>query len=772
MRRFVPALAFAVLASLHLGACGDNAAPDFCLAMQCPLPAPPTCTDGATLVVSAFASCTDTGAAPDCESSTSTTNCAELGRVCAAGACHAPGDPCIGETCSTPPAPSCAGDTLTTYDASGTCDGSSGNALCAYPSHTTDCTATNQVCANGACVDRCNGVTCDTPPEPSCSATDGTLTTYAATGTCDSATGQCSYTATTTNCWSMDEACGPGTCIDPCAQNPCTSPPADSCTDATHALEHLNPGTCTSPGGVVACDYDHPVDCGAIDQACDATTGDCADPCIGFACSSPPADVCDADGVTLEQYTATGTCSSPGGTPGCDYGPTPVDCSTVSPGGTCANGACVNVCNPDPCTSPPPDTCVDLTHADIHSNPGVCTVVTGAPSCDYDNVVDCGAQNEQCSNGACVDPCIGFACTTPPAAACGGAQGNVAETFAATGTCASPGGTPTCSYAETDTPCWQSGQTCTAGACTGTTMFVRVQFPATITDLAGTSETVYGCIYIQGVTDQSGTDDPVGANVKVQFGLGTGADPTTWTWTDAVANASYGPSSPGYEANNDEYQATFAIAGAPGTTMSYGYRLSNDGGATWLYGDTGAAGSSDGFTNPGVLQVAAPFFTEYVEGVVTANKAVEIYNPGSTAFSLTGCQIQVFANGNTTSQNSNLTSGASIAPGGVYVLCKTGIADTSHCSQSTGSALWNGNDAVALVCGGTTYDVIGQIGVDPGAAGWGTGNTATTDHTLLRDCGRFAGDPSGSDVFDPAAQWAGYPAETLQYLGAYNCPLP
>src|SRR5205807_611219 len=84
-----------------------------------------------------------------------------------------------------------------------------------------------------------------------------------------------------------------------------------------------------------------------------------------------------------------------------------------------------------------------------------------------------------------------------------------------------------------------------------------------------------------------GLDDAVGANVKIQLGLGTGADPAAWTWTDAIPNASYGPGSPGYEANNDEYQATFAIAGAAGTTLSYAYRLSNDGGTTWLYGDTG-----------------------------------------------------------------------------------------------------------------------------------------------------------------------------------------
>jgi hypothetical protein len=814
MRRFVPALAFVTFA-ICAAACGDNAPADACLAMQCPLPDPPTCTDGATLVVTQFSTCDDTNG---CQYSKSTINCAETGQVCAAGACHAPGDPCVGETCTTPPAPTCTLDTLTTYDATGTCDGSSGNAVCTYASHDTDCTATNQVCRDGGCVDRCAGMVCDQPPAASCAA-NGDLTTYAASGTCNSTTGLCEYTPAVSHCAGMnqqcdanagacvdpcatnpctsppadfcddpthahehlslgtctspggvvscaydkpvdcgatDQACVAGACVDPCATNPCTSPPADFCDDATHAHEHLDPGTCTSPDGVVSCAYDKPVDCGAIDQTCDAATGQCLDPCVGFACDTPPAAFCDADGKTLESYAATGTCSSPGGTPGCDYGtPAPTDCSASN--GVCLNGACLDACAPNPCTSPPVDVCVDGTHANIHLNPGACVGTSGSPVCSYDHVVDCGAQDKACSGGACIDPCAGFVCTTPPPAACVGTNNNTAETFAAVGTCSSPGGAPTCSYTKTDRDCSLTGQTCDTGACTGPSLFVRLQFPGTITDIAGATETVYGRIYIQGVTDVSGVDDPVGANVKVQLGVGTGSDPSAWTWTDAVQNGAYGPGSPGYEANNDEYQGTFTVAGAPGTTASYAYRLSNDGGTTWLYGDLGAAGSSDGFTTPGVLTVAAPFFSEYIEGAVNTNKAVEIYNPGSIAFSLTGCQLQVFHDGGTTPINSNFTAGGSVPAGGVYVLCKTGIADTSHCSQQTGSGLWNGNDAIALVCGATTYDVIGQIGTDPGAAGWGSAGTTTTDHTLLRQCNVISGDPDGSDAFDPAAQWAGLP---------------
>jgi hypothetical protein len=125
-----------------------------------------------------------------------------------------------------------------------------------------------------------------------------------------------------------------------------------------------------------------------------------------------------------------------------------------------------------------------------------------------------------------------------------------------------------------------------------------------------------------------------------------------------------------------------------------------------------------------------------------------------------------------TFSKTTLTATASIPAGGVYTLCKTGISDTSHCDQTTGAGLWNGNDAIALKCGSVVYDVIGQIGTDPGAAGWGANGTTTTDHTLLRTCDVIAGDRDGSDAFDPAAQWKAYPADTVMYLGARNCPLP
>lgn len=492
-------------------------------------------------------------------------------------------------------------------------------------------------------------------------------------------------------------------------------------------------------------------------------TGPAADPCDGVTCATPPDAFCNLEVMTA--FEANGTCDGSSGAPVCSYTMHTTDCAAQ--GMVCFEAACFDACQGSTCAQPPPDLCSGDTLV-TYDQSGTCDGSSGSPVCTYtSHQTDCTQTNQVCRDGGCIDPCDGVTCDAPPPAAC---ANSVVQTFAATGTCAATGGTPSCSYAETDHDCALTGQTCAAGACTGTFEFCRIQFPASVIDVPGTTAAVYGRIYVQGITDRSGVDDP-DPSVVVELGVGSGSDPTAYTYTAATPNASYGPGSPGYEANNDEYQASVTVTGAAGTALGYAYRLSDDGGASWIYCDVGDAGSSDGFTMPGALDSAAPYFSEYVEGTAGSNKAISIHNPTSVAFALTGCQIQVFANGNTTSTNTVLT-GSAIAPGGVYTLCKTGIADATHCDQSSGSGLWNGNDAIALACGGTVLDVIGQIGNDPGAPGWGSGDVTTTDHTLLRACTVFSGDTDGSDAFDPSVQWRGYPADTLTYLGARNCPLP
>jgi Lamin Tail Domain len=830
MRSFF-ALSLVVLAASVTG-CSDNSQLDPCdpQVFQCDLPAAPHC-DGDTLVTTDPGVCAVVDGNPACSFPEQRTDCTASDQVCANGACHAPDDPCAMTTCDAPPVAACQGDTAVTYDAAGTCDGSSGSAVCSYAEHDTDCTATSQVCDAGACVDPCDGVTCDTPPMDDC--TGDTRNQYPATGTCDGSSGSpvCVYTPTTTDCTTTDQACSAGACVDPCDAITCVSPPGNDCTAGVWTSYPAS-GICSSPGGVPQCDYaPTTTDCGAQNLACDTTNG-CYDACGSVTCDAPPGNDCTGDVFTT--YAATGTCDSTTGV--CTYAPTTDDCgaqnlacdttngcydacaavtcdappgndctgdvfTTYAATGTCdsTTGTCSYAATPtdcaaadqacdtslgcyDPCPSftcdtPPPAEC-NGGILSVYDASGTCSSPGGVPECAYGTTdTDCAAADLACDAGSamCIDPCIGFTCDTPPVDFC---TGDTLSTYGATGTCSAPGGIVQCDYTTTDTDCTTTpGDECIAGACRTPVSidFCRLQSPTTIDDVATSIHTVYGHVYVAGVTDQTtGTD--VDPRIVGSVGFGdTGTTPDTWTaWTDAAANLAYGPASPGYEMNNDEYQADAPLPATPGQSQDVAYRFSGDGGRTWTYCDGDNGGSSDGFTNPGVATIVGAFFSEYVEGS-SNNKAVEIYNPGPGAFNLAGCTVEVYFNGSASATQHiklDTTATTEIAPGDVFVMCNSSYAlgDAAECDVTSGGASWNGDDAVQLLCNGASYDVIGQIGVDPGSE-WGTGDVSTQDNTILRVCTQTTGDPDGSDAFDPSVEWAGYP-QNETFLGDRSCPLP
>ena len=181
----------------------------------------------------------------------------------------------------------------------------------------------------------------------------------------------------------------------------------------------------------------------------------------------------------------------------------------------------------------------------------------------------------------------------------------------------------------------------------------------------------------------------------------------------------------------------------------------------------------------GVVASAAPaaaasgdlFISEYVEGS-SNNKAIEIYNPGTTAVDLaaTGYKLQQYSNGSpTVSLTINLTG--SVTPGDVFVFSHAlaNAAILAQADQSANLGLFNGNDAVALVKGTEIVDVIGQIGVDPGSQ-WGTGLASTMDNTLRRNASIVQGDTNGADPFDPAVEWTGYASDTFDGVGWHLTP--
>jgi hypothetical protein len=134
---------------------------------------------------------------------------------------------------------------------------------------------------------------------------------------------------------------------------------------------------------------------------------------------------------------------------------------------------------------------------------------------------------------------------------------------------------------------------------THTADWCRLQWPDTIEAWGGQEVTVYGRLYVAGITDQTTGNDPVPAVVRGQVGYGpTGSDPSlaAWTWFEANPNPAWDGGAAG-EPDNDEYMATM-VTPLTGGSHDFCYRFSGDAGATWLYGDknTGLAGE-DGSEN-------------------------------------------------------------------------------------------------------------------------------------------------------------------------------
>ena len=163
------------------------------------------------------------------------------------------------------------------------------------------------------------------------------------------------------------------------------------------------------------------------------------------------------------------------------------------------------------------------------------------------------------------------------------------------------------------------------------------------------------------------------------------------------------------------------------------------------------------------------FFSEYAEGS-SNNKYIEIYNPTANAVSLSS--YTVYQSGNGGSYTNTFTTNATIASGGVYMIAANqadasilAVADTAMAYPSI--AHFNGDDAMILVSGTDTVDVIGVPGVDPGSS-WTVGTGSTANHTLVR---KATVDMGSTDWTTGAGEWDVYASNTWTYMGAHtsNC---
>ncbi len=171
-------------------------------------------------------------------------------------------------------------------------------------------------------------------------------------------------------------------------------------------------------------------------------------------------------------------------------------------------------------------------------------------------------------------------------------------------------------------------------------------------------------------------------------------------------------------------------------------------------------------------QCSELYFSEYIEGGGNS-KAIEIYNPTSSAVDLTKYSIFNIVNGGPTTNTFELYG--SLPAYSVFILCAdgadaaiTGVADSVLKYPSV--CHFNGDDAVLLLKGTDTIDRIGESYVDPGSS-WTVGSGSTKDYTMVRKSTIKSGQTDWSMAGN---EWDIYPQNTFTYIGSHtsDCYVP
>jgi endonuclease I len=128
-------------------------------------------------------------------------------------------------------------------------------------------------------------------------------------------------------------------------------------------------------------------------------------------------------------------------------------------------------------------------------------------------------------------------------------------------------------------------------------------------------------------------------------------------------------------------------------------------------------------------------------------KGIELWNATGAPidFSSTPLRVERYANGSTSPTTDFNKNTGTLATGDVLVLADGGannIWANEGIAFEDASLNFNGNDAIEIVLGGTTTDVFGTIGNDPGTAWTGSG-VSTRDQNIQLLPGVVTGDADG-----------------------------
>ncbi len=257
------------------------------------------------------------------------------------------------------------------------------------------------------------------------------------------------------------------------------------------------------------------------------------------------------------------------------------------------------------------------------------------------------------------------------------------------------------------------------------------------------------------ITVSNTTCLPPTAIISAQFITGTTADfydfssnfPTSWSW-------SFQGATPATSNLQDPTGVTFPTTGG---CYSVTLTVSN------------ACGSNT-VTRPCYASVGQPvacdklLISEYIEGS-SQNKAIELYNAGSTAANLSNYTVETYSNGSTTATYTLNLSGT-LASHDVYVIGDANATlpgITSNTDITSNVTFFDGNEVIVLKRNGVIVDKIGVFGDN--VSNWIVGSGTTTDYTLVRK--NIVDRPS---TFWPDTQneWDVFAQNTTTYLGSHN----
>jgi len=308
------------------------------------------------------------------------------------------------------------------------------------------------------------------------------------------------------------------------------------------------------------------------------------------------------------------------------------------------------------------------------------------------------------------------------------------------------------------------------GACPVTMFECALVSPPTFVGPEGATFDIRASVTKSGVTDRT-TGFDGHPYLRVQYAVGPAdsfADTLpALTWQDAVADATTD------DASSDFWTGTVAVPAITDLSLNRDYmvRVSGDEGTTWSYCDLDGTSNGYDFNQAGKITIEAPYqllFSEYLEGS-SNNKAIEVFNASVFPAYLGDCTVSVYANGVTTPTNTFALSNIDLAPGDTFTMCHDSLALGSRvfCDMSNTKVNHNGDDAIELICDGVVQDIFGVIGVRPNT-NWGSGMTATANHTLRRDCSVNQGTGPGVTEWNES-QWIGFPNDTWQGFGTRLC---